>query len=145
MQASQAPTKLGREGAEGRPGKDTSGFLSSWKGQPASHLPVCSSSLGAQPSLELGLGGAGAVPKCRNWRRGPAANSWVHPPHSRLHPSPGSSSGPRSQASRVLISSPRAATGPPKEGRGHSRLQGGLTPGPAELSQCAQINCVSAQ
>lgn len=40
---------------------------------------------------------------------------------------------------------PQAATGPPKEGRGHSRLQGGWTPVPAELSQCAQINCVSAQ
>lgn len=40
----------------------------------------------------------------------------------------------------VLIS----GISPPREGRGHG-LRGGLTPVPAELSQSAQINCVSAQ
>lgn len=66
------------------------------------------------PVLSWDWGGAGAVPKCRNWSRGPAADSWVHQPHPRLHPSPGSSSGPRSQAGRVLISSPRQRLAHPR-------------------------------
>lgn len=43
---------------------------------------------------------------------------------------------------RIWVFSPSIS--PPKEGRRH-RLRGGSTPVPAELSQSAQINCVSAQ